>query len=269
MHESIKYINHINEAIEIGNGPYYANENDIRDYSMTYTASNGQITNFKRAVKEKKLPLIIMGSGKDKNRLYDVFQTDIDAEIPGVLHIGEYSLKCYVVGCENSDYINNDVLYKTLRIIPVDAVWSKEVTVNFTNEILADTGEEDFPCDYEYDYKADVTVNAIENSFGAPCGFKIIIYGPCENPSIIIGGNIYKINYSISGNQYAMITSSGSQKTVILTKNDGEKVNLFQYREKSNSIFQKIPKGISTVTWDGTFKFDVVLLDERGEPEWN
>ena len=51
-------------------------------------------------------------------------------------------------------------------------------------------------------------------------------------------------------------------------RNNGVMVNLFDLRGKEFSVFEPIPGDVVTVTWNGSFGFDITLFEERSEPAW-
>ena len=48
----------------------------------------------------------------------------------------------------------------------------------------------------------------------------------------------------------------------------GERTNLFDYRDKENDIFLPVEPGVNTVIYDGSFDFDITLVQQRSEPLW-
>jgi carbamate kinase len=72
---------------------------------------------------------------------------------------------------------------------------------------------------------------------------------------------------AIASNEHVTIDST--TKTVILTKGNGEQVNLFNLRNKESYIFEKIPSGMSIVSASNDqIRFEITLLEERSEPKW-
>lgn len=67
---------------------------------------------------------------------------------------------------------------------------------------------------------------------------------------------------------FSTVSIDSIAKTILLTKRDGTVENHFHQRNRESYIFEKIPAGSNIVTWDKTFKFDVVLFEERSEPKW-
>ena len=64
------------------------------------------------------------------------------------------------------------------------------------------------------------------------------------------------------------LTIDSATKKIFLTAVDGTTANKFNNRNRDSYIFEKIQPGGNVVAWDGTFGFDVILLEERSEPKW-
>ena len=95
---------------------------------------------------------------------------------------------------------------------------------------------------------------------------RLKIYGEAENPSINIAGHIYAVNGRIQTGESLLIDSI--TKTIVLTTATGTKVNWFDKRNRESYIFEPIPSGINSVSYNGTFGFDVTIVEERSEPKW-
>ena len=44
--------------------------------------------------------------------------------------------------------------------------------------------------------------------------------------------------------------------------------NLFNFRNKTDSIFAKIPGGNLTIAWDASFGVDITVFQEKSEPDF-
>jgi len=124
----------------------------------------------------------------------------------------------------------------------------------------------DYPFDFSFDYLTDIASTSLVNGHFVPANFKIVVYGPCVNPSINIAGHTYQVDCTVADGEYLTIDSTA--KKIFTTRNDGSTVNQFNNRNKSSYIFEKIPSGANPVTWNGDFGFDVILMEERSEPKW-
>lgn len=71
--------------------------------------------------------------------------------------------------------------------------------------------------------------------------------------------------------EYAVIDSStryAKDRKIVKVRNDGTEENLFNSKNNASSIWEKIPAGLSIVSWNGAFGFDIILFNERGTPRW-
>lgn len=130
-----------------------------------------------------------------------------------------------------------------------------------------------YPHDYEYDYVESSSTNTVETSVLTPSNINIIIYGPATNPAITIGGNVYQVNTTVPSGGY--LTIDGREKTIVLTLANGTTQNAFAYGLRGTGagggsyIFEPIKSGLQSVSWDGSFGFDLGWYEEEGEPPWN
>ena len=126
----------------------------------------------------------------------------------------------------------------------------------------------DFPFDMPFDLMGDEKGmgNVILDHY-ASCDFLLTIYGPCVNPRIVIGNNLYEVKTKLDAGEYMLIDSRAG--TVVRVRTNGVKVNEFDNRVTNpNSPFEKIQPGYNLVGWDGSFGFDLLLFIERSEPAW-
>lgn len=159
----------------------------------------------------------------------------------------------------------------TLTVVTDYPQWIKESTVTFRSsaDSIATDGEKrnlDFNVDFAYDYASELLGKTLNNTGFVGTNFRLVIYGAVTNPTIFIAGHRYQVNYVVEANEYLTIDSV--QKTITLTKRNGEVVNCFNFRDRDSYIFEKIPSGNNSVNWNGEFGFDVILVEERSEPKW-
>ena len=84
--------------------------------------------------------------------------------------------------------------------------------------------------------------------------------------SVYIAGHAYTVNCDAETGEY--ITIDSVAKTITKTAKDGTITNIFNLRGRESYIFEKIPTGEISVSWDGDFDIDIILLEERSEPKW-
>ena len=276
MLDKMTYTNHLGEKIVFGEFPYFANYSTLRDYSWTYTEANSKILSFNRKIKTYKLPVVIMCKTEEegfakRNALFEVMEKDVLAGQHGTLQIGSYKLQCYVKESAKAEYLGSKKYMKiNLSIVSDGPYWTKEKTYIFNKEGLSGggSGEEflDYPYEFAYDFKNGLAVLDFSNENFVQTAFKIIIYGECTNPQILINGHAYEVFATVENGQLLVIDSIN--KTVQLIKNNGEALNLFGLRNKESYIFEKIPAGDCLLARSDDFRFDLVLIEERSEPKW-
>ena len=92
-----------------------------------------------------------------------------------------------------------------------------------------------------------------------------------HNMCLIRYGYIYELRTTLYDGEYAVIDSStryAKDRKIVKVKADGTEENLFNSKNNESSIWEKIPAGLSIVSWNGAFGFDIILFNERGTPRW-
>lgn len=278
MMEQIKFINHLNEVMEWGKNGIYVNYNNLHDYSWNFTSNNSRISSFSKGIVKKTIPLIICCESKEhgielRNRLLEIAEKDILAREHGKIVIGDYYLKCFITGSKKEEYlIDKGYMVVSLTIATDYPQWVKESETCFRISMNTSTGEEDakhnfdYSYDFAHDYTSEMHGKLLMNTGFVGTNFRLIIHGAAINPKIYIAGHLYEVTCNFLKNEYLTIDSMA--KTIVLTKSDGTKVNLFNKRNRESYVFEKIQPGENSIIWDGDFGFDVILLEERSEPKW-
>lgn len=278
MFEKVEYRNHLGESFKFGENGAYINGNDLHDYAWNATKKGSRISSLDRVVSTRKLPVIILCTSESdgiekRNKLFETVEKDALATEHGKLIVGDYYMRCFVTKSAKSSYSKTDKKMIAALTVTTDfPYWVKETTFSFTRSggvSPVDTETVTY-LDYPYDFPADYAQSGdsgdVTNSGFAGSNFKLIIYGECDNPAIYIGGQKYQVNCKVEDGEYLTIDSIS--KKIYLTQYDGTTVNKFSNRDKGSYIFEKIPAGSSHVLWDGTFGFDLTIIDERSEPKW-
>ena len=201
------------------------------------------------------------------NAFHAATETDIINQTPGTLTWGDDYVLCYVIS--SSTYPTDETPSWTLNDIDIYApypFWMRDVKRSFFPESASGTGL-DYPYDYDFDYYQGASgSDTWATGHYAPSEFTLIIYGPAVDPVISVNSHQYGVYDTLSASEYVTIDSRNH--TVIKTAGDGTETNLFDYRTKTESVFDKMPPGTLTLTWPGTYGFDLILHEERSEPEW-
>lgn len=266
------------------------------------------VNDFKKEPVEFEIELRISGTDSKKKetamQLYDIFEYDIESKTPGKLYFDEYYIECYAINSETVPGECFDVK-KIFKVYCPYPFWIKESIYQFRPQIVIPSEPEenipdisgeitqgkptennsvvrDFPFDFLkpsnlkityplFDFKFDLVGTygrrTLKNESFAGANFIMIIYGFVDNPNIQIAGHPYTVYTTVYEGERLIIDSAAG--TVKKIGRLGEETNLYNARRKDYSVFQKIPPGVQTVSWPGTYGIDIVLFDERSEPKWS
>lgn len=274
MLEQLRFINHVNEELIFGKGGVFVNYSDLHDYRWQYTADGDKISVFKRGIVTKNIPVVVACQNADDgisiiNQLMEYSEKDILVKQPGRLVVGQYYLPCYITGSAKSDYLaKRGYMIATLEVVTDQPAWIKETkfSFNYGGGHHSSGTDMDFNSDFPFDYSNPLSSQMVENPGFTGSDFRMVIYGECEDPHIGVGEHLYEVDCTIGPHEYLTIDSK--KKTIILTKQNGTTENKFRYRNRESYIFEKIPSGETLVSWDGDYKFDIILYEERSEPKW-
>lgn len=275
MLENFIYENHLGQRfVGLENG-IYLNANELRNYSWDYDVINNRISRFYHTVKPRKLPLVVCCSTTEeaneaRNRLMEITEADVEALQPGTIYIGEYYTTGFITESKKADYrLHGRTCKIDLVLTSHDSAWSRETVHVFGS---TDEGEAasrsgfDFPFDYAYDYSVSTASRQVVSNTIKGSKFKLKIYGEATDPAVMINGHAYKVNGMIRAGETLLIDSRN--KTIVLTTATGSKVNWFNNRDRHDYIFEPIPPGVNNVIYNGSFKFDLTIIEERSEPRW-
>lgn len=279
MHD-LYYENSARKKLNLSNPPYYLQATDLFDYIWSYekrfkSNSGYGIKNLVKEISENEVKLTIAAKTEQEyykivDTFFDIVNYDVINEQCGKLWFGEYYLKCYIIASKKEDW-EEDCAFadETLTIVPEYPFWIRETERHFLQKESAEEDKNtiDYPYDYPYDYIASLTSSEIENNTNNGLEFEIKVFGPCVSPQIIIGGNIYRVNTTLEEGEYLIVNSITRKIYKVLI--NGEQVNQYGFKDEDYYIFEKIPPGISVVSWDNTFGFDVTVIERRVTPRWS
>lgn len=272
MRVNIKYVaSSGNEYNLITNGIYHKEANyhkwewEVEGTKLQY---GYRVADFSRKPAEYDTELIFYGTYNQRRALvqalHDDFENDVRKKTPGKVIWGDYYLSCYVVSSsteatEYPTWTSNKVTFYAPY-----PFWIQDVDVMLPVSAVSGSGFLDYTYDYSYDYTAPtVGTKYVHSDFPFSSEFKLIIYGLAVNPRITVNGYPYVLYTTIPSGAYVVIDSRN--KSIVMYQG-GVQTNMFNYRNKTDSIFEKIPGGNLTVTWDSTFGADLTIYRERSEP---
>ena len=196
--------------------------------------------------------------------LHDDFERDIRTLKTGTLHFGEWYCECFVT--ESDTHPIEEMEHWTedkINIYVPSGFWLKDESREFGK--AADSSTQYPFLDFEYDFMYDYSATSYGTASwitDAPfdSDFRMEIYGQVVNPRVVINGYPYIVYATVGEGETLVIDSK--EKTVMCGNR-----NLFDNRNKVQSVFQKIPSGALSLSW-GNFAFKLTLYEERSEPKW-
>lgn len=251
------------------------NSCSIFDYEWQYNTSTGtKIKSFGKSINEWPITLAICADNRDDyiragNELLKNTEIDLINLKPGKLYIGDEYMTCYIRASKKKDWLKGiPFMFNEITVVTDHPYWVEEELYVFQPyQSLAAHGYLDYPFDYDYDYLAPgVNKSAIMVEHYAPCHYSLDIFGPCVNPSILLGQTPCAVTVELEKGEYLHVDSR--KKTVVRVANDGIETNLFNSRRKDVSIFKQINPGMCAITWAGNYGFNMTLYKERSEPRW-
>lgn len=275
MLENFIYENHLGQRFIGLENKVYLNSNELRDYSWDYDLINNRISRFYRAPKGRKLPLVVCCATEEeaadvKNRLLDIAEIDVESMKPGKIYTGEYYTTGYITESKKKDYrIHGRFCSIDLVLTSSDPAWCMDKTYTFGGSQgagQAGPSGTDYPFEYKYDYSVTTNSRQIVNDTVRGSKFRLKIYGEVTDPTVMINGHEYRVNGMVKAGESLVIDSQ--TKTITLITATGAKLNWFNNRGRLDYIFEPIPPGLSNVLYNGSFKFDLTVIEERSEPKW-
>lgn len=199
------------------------------------------------------------------NALHDDFETDVRNKKTGRIIWGSYHADCYIVSSDTQPAENNIETVNKISILCPYPFWIEELLISLYPQEETESNFLDYRFDYEYEYTAPtIGQEIIKSDFPFESEFEMIIYGFADNPRITINGYSYVLYTTIPSGAYVIIDSRS--KTIMQYNENGTRTNKFNFRNKSDSVFQKIPSGNLDITWDASFGVDLKVYHERSEP---
>lgn len=200
------------------------------------------------------------------NKLHEEFENDIRSMKQARLIWGSWYIDCYITASSTVPDLGTWTTNEIELFCP-RPFWVKQEKKSFVSQDEPPVSQTFLDYDYEYEYDYFLGTIGTENwvrDFPFASDFQMYIYGPVSNPRIAINGYPYQIFDTLESTEYMVIDSL--QHTVVKYLANGTQVSIFDLRNKTESVFEKIPGGTLSVNWTGLFGFDLIIYDERSEP---
>lgn len=250
------------------NGIYIGKPNDLQAREWGYDLGHRDVSGAVRDSREVSVSVVFMDELR-ADLLCDVADRDVACGTPGTLWVGEWFQRAYIVGCKPKEIAHSCHSGK-MTVVLLDGVWRKGVAVSFEAKSPDGSGEDlNLPYNLPYNLSTPPALTYITVDAWLPAPVRLVVYGPAINPAITIGGNLYQVDATVATGGY--LTIDPLSRTVVMVNNDGSTVDCFPDAHRGEGmgsgeyIFQPLPMGTSGVGWDGSFSFDAVWYQERGQ----
>ncbi len=257
-----------------GDAIYSGTAEDVRSYAWNYELQVRGIA--APILKAKKATIKVTALELDElDALRRAANADIKAGIAGVMVAQKcWEQHAFVTGTK-LDKLNVDGTAEcSIEAVLIDGCWRKKHTKQFIAQAAqpSKTGK-DYPHAYPFDYAAqEPFAQTLDFGQSDAISFRLTIYGPANDPCVIVGGNHYQLRTSILAGDFVVVDSL--KKTVELHSQVGSVTNIFDKAERGRGlgrgsyIFEPIKQGEQIVRWDGSFNFTLEYFEEESIPPW-
>lgn len=271
--------NHLGQRISLSDWPIMVQNEEVllqlswKPDTLESAAAGSRVSRWSMETDEKDLVVSIICESERElyqtiDRMEAVFRPDLVARQPGRLWWGDSYMPAYIHGHKHGDWDPDmHATDYTLEVYAIKPLWMYEHSYSFVpgDDEIAGNGGRDYAFDYAYDYgHAGASGAVIRNDASDGAEMELLIYGPVANPAITIGNHIYSVRDTLATGETLKVDTAA--RTIIHTRSNGTYYSVFDKRV--SGIFEQVPAGQSTVTWAGTFGFELTLIEERSTPAW-
>lgn len=272
--KDIFYVNASGKKLDLLSEEFSLQTGTLFNHGSGYSVSNLELAGFSDKLFEKELLLTVSGS-EAMDLFSEYTETDVLNGTPGRLYCGDYYQQCFLYGAELMEWeYDAGYMDKRVKLVTDNPFWITEQTISIApvTEETSSGGVKGYPYGYPYGYAKRRSVASVLIDHYAASDFRLIAYGPAANVYITISGHVYSVEYPVGADEYLVIDSRDflpPDERIFLVRNNGEKVNVFNYRDPVHSVFEKIPPGRITIDYPRTYGIDLTIFKERSEPKWS
>jgi len=158
--------------------------------------------------------------------------------------------------------------------------WTRETTTEFLpySATGSDHGGADLPTDLPLDLGASGSSSYLDVPGPLPCDLRITWYGRAANPSVWIGGNLYRVGVTVPDGGLLTVDTTRRKSmagdAVVLRDRYGVETDAYRYRERGSEgsgsyIFERLRPGRLSVSWPQSYGLDVTVIERMGRLPWS
>ena len=230
-----------------------------------------RVSDFSRPPAEYDAEIFVYGTPAERRKFLTEFHYDIENDVrkkkPGRLIWGGYYIDCYITQSQTNPAETWKYLSNTIHIYAPYPFWVQDYKIELLPSEETESEFLDFPFNFPFDFTAPTIGEVtIKSDFPFDSEFEMVIFGPAVNPRVTINYYSYVLYTTIPQGAYVIIDSRAH--TITQYNADGTQSNMFNFRNKTDSIFRKIPGGNLRISWDASFGADITIFHEKSEPEF-
>ena len=265
MLDEIKYEAGASLGVHDLNGAYAVagSPNSLRESSWSYEIGSVGVEGASMEPVEVKLSCV-MPEGDYPSLRRDA-DRDVSLGVPGRLYVNGVFRRANLTGWSRRKAAGGAASFD-VTVVLLGGRWLRERRYEFAPPSSGGGDFLDLPYDLPHDLSEPPARTWVEGADWCRCQVGFVIYGPCTSPYIVVGGNTYKVDVSVPDGGHLKIDPLS--RTVEVVDRQGSVTNAFgdASRAPGENVFERIPEGVSEVSWNNSFKFDMIVYEEEAIP---
>lgn len=250
-------------------------EDTVRQHEWTRKLGRRGVSGVSSDAQIRKIQ-IVAASAAEMDRIRRLMDADAARQAAGTFAVGDWRQRGLLLS--SSPDSTRGVYAATLEVALLDGYWRRAVSVDFTG--AAADGERtglDLPTDMPFDLGIRANTSEFTAGIDMDADIKLLIFGPCINPSVTVGGNRYALDASVPSGARVEVDGASWPRTIELVGIDGQRTGMFGAGHRASGvgsgeyIFEPLhptETGVQPVEWDGSFSWQLIYYERDTEPEW-
>ncbi|MBQ4313439.1 MAG: hypothetical protein IJC18_04430 [Clostridia bacterium] len=275
----VYYENTRGQRLYLSRAPYVMKESTLFDRKWKLTTSQrplgegGRLIGRRRPCDERSMTVSVFADTADAlsellSEMAEIFDYDVEVSRAGRLYIGGRYLSCWCASDVKELSCDFTAMATVkLSVHPEYPCWCTEKKYSFSTALTQSEDDgHSYPYAYSYRYGLGRPTLNIGNEHFSPSPMRIYFFGQASSPSIYVAGNRIGVNVELAEGEYAVVDQL--TREVYKVDASGKRINCFDRRVKNGKTFGYAPSGVSLVELDSDGGVDIILIEQRSEPQW-